>query len=356
MTARSILLVHEVFPPDFRGGGERIALRTATALMARGIAVEVLTTGDPAITDIEGVPTRRMRIPRQAMALRIGAIARAARRHDLVHAFNYNAALPALAAARIARRPIVCEMLGLFGDGWLRLKGRLGGRLHMMFERRILRASYDRMIFLSEASRQAGLAMGTSAARSLVIHPGIEDGGFAPAADREDFVLFAGRLDERKGIHHVLEAARALPHIPFRACGWGPDTDALRAAAPPNLVVDEGRSGDLYWRLLSQARIFLFPTYAETFGLVVAEAMAGGCAVISSLDTIPFAGHLHAPGDEAAMIAAIARLWEDRAGCTAAGLENRRLAAAYSWDVHAARLADLYAEMLAAGRAPSKEA
>lgn len=355
MTPRSVLLVHEVFPPDFRGGGERIALRTATALMARGIGVEVMTTGNPAITSVEGVPTRRMRIPRQAMALRIGTIARAAARHDLVHAFNYNAALPALAAARIAHRPIVCEMLGLFGEGWLHLKGRLGGRLHMMLERRILRGAYDRIIFLSDTSLEAGIALGTNAARASVIHPGIEHGRFPPATAREAFVLFAGRLDHRKGYQHVVAAARALPHIAFRACGWAPDLEALRAAAPPNLKVEEGRQGDLYWQLLSQARIFVFPTYAETFGLVVAEAMAGGCAVVSSLDTIPFAGHRHAPGDEAGMIAGLARLWDDPAACAAAGAENIHRSAAYTWDAHAAKLVALYAEVLGAARG-AKEA
>ena len=31
-----VLLTHERFPPDFAGGGEAIALKTATGLMARG--------------------------------------------------------------------------------------------------------------------------------------------------------------------------------------------------------------------------------------------------------------------------------------------------------------------------------
>ncbi len=356
MTPRSVLLVHEVFPPDFRGGGERIALRTATSLMARGVKVKVLTTGDPAITAIEGVPTRRLRIPRQAMALRIRTIAREAAQHDLVHAFNYNGALPALAAARIAGKPIVCEMLGLFGNGWLKLKGPLRGLPYMLLERRILRARYDRMIFLSEPSREAGIALGVDRGRSLSIHPGIENGGVVPTIEREPFVLFAGRLDGRKGYNHVVAAARALPHIRFRASGWAPDFAQLKAAAPPNLDVEDGRAGDNYWQSLARARIFLFPTYAETFGLVVAEAMAAGCAVVSSLDTYPFAGHRHAPGDEGDMIAAVQRLWDDPAATREAAGENMRLAAAYTWDAHAERLLDLYADVLSERAAAAQEA
>jgi glycosyltransferase involved in cell wall biosynthesis len=355
VTPRSVLLVHELFPPDFRGGGERLALRTATTLMAQGIAVQVLTTGDPAITAIEGVPTRRLRLPRHAMGLAIGSIAREAARHDLVHAFNYNAALPALAAARLARRPVVCEMLGLFGAGWLKLKPGLSGRVHMWLEERIIRARYDRMIFLSEPSRRAGIAIGADPARSVVIHPGIESGGVPPATTREPFVLFAGRLDRRKGYDHFVAAARALPHIRFRASGWAPDFAALRAAAPPNIEFEEGQAGDNYWRSLAQARIFLFPTHAETFGIVVAEAMAAGCAVISSLDTFDFAGYRHAPGNEAEMIAAIARMWDDPAALAAAGAENMRLAQAFTWNRHGEAVVALYRQVLAEHRATGRQ-
>lgn len=355
MTVRSVLLLHEIYPPDFRGGGERIALRTATSLMDRGIGVQVITTGDPAVPGPEGVPVRRLRLPRQGLALALPALVREAARHDLVHAFNYYAALPALAAARLAGRPVVCGILGLFGDGWLRMKPGPAGRAYMWLERRVVAARYDRTLFLSAPSRDAGVAMGADPVRSLVVHPGIESGGIPPAAKRAPFVLFAGRLDARKGFDHVVAAARALPHIRFRAVGWAPDIAALRAAAPANLSIEDGRSGDTYWRALAAARIFLFPTYAETFGLVVAEAMAAGCAVVSSLDTFPFAGARHAPGDEAGMIAALARLWEDPAATAAAAAQNIRLAEAFTWTRHAERLAAVYEEVLA-GRPPAAEA
>ena len=171
-----------------------------------------------------------------------------------------------------------------------------------------------------------------------------------PAEVRDPFVLFAGRLDRRKGYDHVVAAARALPHIRFRASGWAPDFEELKASAPPNLEVEAGRDGDNYWQSLARARIFFFPTYAETFGLVVAEAMAAGCAVISSLDTFPFAGYRHPPGNEAEMIAAISRMWDDPAGTAAAAAQNMRLAQSYTWEKHAEALAALYGQMLA-GRA-----
>jgi len=53
----SVLLTHEHYLPDMRGGGEYVVHRTASALQARGMRVRVLTTGDPAITNHEGVAT-----------------------------------------------------------------------------------------------------------------------------------------------------------------------------------------------------------------------------------------------------------------------------------------------------------
>lgn len=350
MTPRSVLLVHECFPPDVRGGGEAVVLAVAQGLMARGIGVEVVTTGDPAATAFEGVPTTRLPLPRHLMMLAARRLAAAAARHDLVQAFNFNAALPALLAARRAGRPVACTMLGLFGREWLAMKGPLVGRAFALMERRIVAAGYDAAIFLSEASRAEGIALGATAGRSHVIAPGIARDRLRPQTARAPYVLFAGRLDRRKGVHHLIAAARALPHIPFRAAGWGADLAALAAAAPPNLAFDAAQGGERYWQALGEARIFLAPTHAETFGLSVAEAMASGCAIVSSAVTLDFAGHRHAPGDEADMIAALARLWDDPAACAAAGDENRRRADRFTWEGHVDALLALHASLLHAGR------
>ena len=57
-----VLYVHDVFPPDYRGGAEYVLLRETQGLIGLGHEVRVLTVGDPAITALlrahgrEGVP------------------------------------------------------------------------------------------------------------------------------------------------------------------------------------------------------------------------------------------------------------------------------------------------------------
>jgi len=345
--AMRVLITHERFPPDFGGGGEYIVLRTAQGLLARGVEVNVLTAGDPAITEFEGVPTQRLRTSRYGFNLKAGAIARAARGVDLVHTFNYHACLPSLVAARRLGLPVVCGMLALFGDAWRTMRGPLAGRLFQAHERFMVSRHFDRSLYLSEPSRQQAIRLGAPAETAMVLSPGIDHARLLPPDRSAPIVMFGGKMEARKGIDHVLAVARALPDIPFVATGWADDMAALRARAPANLQLVESAGDDRFLAYLRRAAIFFFPSYSETFGIVVAEAMASGAAVVSSIDTIAFDGVRVAPGDEAAMVAAIRGLWDDPARLRAAGEANLRRARDFTWAAHTDRLLAIYDAVLA---------
>ncbi|MFO1208216.1 MAG: glycosyltransferase [Amaricoccus sp.] len=156
-----VLFIHERFSPDVGGGGEYVALERARGMIARGHSVRVICAGDPAVRDYQGVPTRRFRIPRKLVALLLPLAVIEARRADIVHGFSFHAAPLAWLAARLARRPVVCEQLGLFGPVWREMRPGLGGRVHQLLERLQLWLPFDGHVFLSDGSlqlaRRAGL-------------------------------------------------------------------------------------------------------------------------------------------------------------------------------------------------------
>lgn len=340
-----ILLAHELFAPDFAGGGEYVVAETARHLQALGHAVTVVTTGDPAIASYGGIRTVRLPISRYRMNLAWRPVLELARDSDLVHAFTFHALRPAARAAAMLGKPVVAGVLALFGDVWLEMRGPVAGRMWRAAERHLLGLAFDARLHLSEFSLDLSRRIGVHRPGDEVIAPGIDHAGFRADAEKP-YVLFTGKLDARKGVRVVLEVARRLPDVPFRVIGWGPDYDEVAAAAPRNLRV-ERRTADRaqYVDALAGARIFLFPTKAETFGLVLAEAMASACAIVST-SPLPFEGARIAQDDAEGAAAAVRALWSDPPACARHGTRNRELARQYDWPAHASRLEQVYRRVI----------
>jgi phosphatidylinositol alpha-mannosyltransferase len=161
--------------------------------------------------------------------------------------------------------------------------------------------------------------------------------------DRDDpLVAFLGRLEHRKGIDVLMQAwpdvSRAFPRARLVIAGSGPLDRSVHAWC-------EGRAG-VSWlpapdaasarALIGQASILVAPSrYGESFGIVLAEAMAAGAAPVAAAndgyaDTLagPHAGDLLFPPDDAralaARIAALLAAPERLAAIRGWGLERGR--------------------------------
>ena len=341
----NVLLTHELFPPDFAGGGEYVVHRMAQGLLREGIGVHVLTTGDPKIDNVDGIPTTRLSIHRYNLNLAVRHIVKLARGVDLIQTFNYHGCLPSFIAGKYLHKPVLCLCLGLFSEAWLQMRGPVLGRIWRNWEKFLMTRAYTRMIFLSEHSRRSAISLGVNEGRAMVNSPGVDLERYTCNTKKDDVVLFVGKLNIRKGTDHLLEVARALPQVRFRIVGWGPEERALKQGAPANVEFAKFVRGQQLRDEFARARIFFFPSRAETFGIVLVEAMASGCAVVS---TIPYGkGRSAVPVDDRqAMVQAIRRLWEDREECERQGRRNLELAETYSWDRFTNRLVETYEEIL----------
>jgi glycosyltransferase involved in cell wall biosynthesis len=113
-------------------------------------------------------------------------------------------------------------------------------------------------------------------------------------------VVFAGTLTEKKGIVALIDAwpsiSAAVPEAHLTILGkdcprpeGGTMVDFLRARLPSELRRSVQFCGHVeraeVQRTLSQARVAVFPSLTETFGLAAGEAMASGCATVYTTRT-----------------------------------------------------------------------
>jgi glycosyltransferase involved in cell wall biosynthesis len=105
-------------------------------------------------------------------------------------------------------------------------------------------------------------------------------------------LLYVGQLIERKGLLPFLDAlAQWASHNPqrrleFVLVGDGPGRSKLAAARVPsnlNLTLHGSVPLDDLPGLYASSGVFAFPTFADTWGVVVNEAMAAGLPVLGSM-------------------------------------------------------------------------
>lgn len=177
-------------------------------------------------------------------------------------------------------------------------------------------------------------------------------------------VGFVGRYTEpRKGMPVLLDALRrivpARPDLRLLVAGRG-DPDALHRAAGPELeanLVLLGQVDDVTKaRMLRSVDVYCAPnTGGESFGIILAEAMAAGAAVVASdLDAFRRvlddgqAGVLVPVGDPEALAAALDTLLADDARRVALAEAGRRRVAAFDWSVVAGQVLRVYETAMAA--------
>ena len=196
--------------------------------------------------------------------------------------------------------------------------------------------------------------------RVAVVHHGI-GAPFAPPPEglvREDFVLAVGDLYVQKNLHGLLEALDVLrgrfPGIRLKVAGRAVDRDyearlkdiiAVRALGPHVELLGgmpPERLADLYRR----CALFVFPSFVETFGMPLVEAMASGAPIVSSNaaampEVLGDAALFFAPGDTAAMAARLAEALEDGALRRRLGVRALARAGQFSWQEAARRTAQV---------------
>jgi UDP-glucose:(heptosyl)LPS alpha-1,3-glucosyltransferase len=160
------------------------------------------------------------------------------------------------------------------------------------------------------------------------------------------------------------KAAPAAVRAVARVSGVRLVTVSRSPADPYRALAREGGAGDRVHflpptrqveRYYAAADLFLFPTFYDTFGLVVTEAMASGLPAVASraAGAAELIDHgedgllVDGPWDTAALAEAVGRLAGDSGLRRRLGEAARRKAEQYTWDVTARQTMAVYQEVVA---------
>ncbi len=240
-----------------------------------------------------------------------------------------------------------------------------------------LRPSFERarrLVAVSAATaRDLAFHFPQCAGKVRIVYPGV-DPEFRPGAPEviaatrremgmpEGYILYAGTIEPRKNVGALLDAWQVLraedpqtpPLVLAGPYGWRSapllrriaelEAEGLRALGR----IERSR----LVRLFQAARLFVFPSLYEGFGLPAAEAMACGVPVIvsntSSLpEVVGDAGLLADPGDTAALAAQIQVLLTHPGRAAELAARAVEQAARFRWERAAGEMEEVFREALA---------
>ncbi len=198
--------------------------------------------------------------------------------------------------------------------------------------------------------------LGVAAAAIRAVPPGTDPAPPAagPGPDAPPRLLCVATVTPRKGQDVLVRALARLADRPWSCVCAGSLSRApafaraveqqVRAAGLAARITFPGEcSAETVAALYHASSVFVLPSHAEGFGMVLTEALARGLPVVSTTGgaiphTVPAAaGLLVAPGDDAALAGALARLLPAAPGAPQTELASRLAAAARR---HAASLPD----------------
>lgn len=317
---------------DLRTGGpSRAVLDLSLAMAERGHSVTVVTRSGPdlpaewqAPIPAESRQPRAVTLPQSRWLARgreaVATLARLVADSDVVHLHGvwepFNLRLAAI--ARAAGVPYVVTLRGMLDD-WCMAQRGLKKRIYLavagqrfLEQAALVQCTADAELYQSEKwfPRGRGVVLPNLLnLRPYETLPGPDAaiGRFPFLADQHPWLLFLGRVTTKKGVGHLIEAARLL-HVsgcPVGVVVAGAADSPAYLAELRERVVATGLAdhvqfvghvdGRLKVSLLQAVDLTVIPTSQENFGFVFYESLAAGTPVVTT-PLIDTAGDLQRSG------------------------------------------------------------
>lgn len=370
---RILMLCYE-FPP-LGGGGSKVVYGLSKELVRLGHEVDIVTMGFrglPRYEEVNGARVFRVSllrnkkhvctVPEAAFyvltALMFARRLTSQHRYDINHThFIFPDGVLAWSIKRSMQIPYVITAHGSDVPGYNPHKLKVAHKLMAPLWAMVIRnASW---IVCPSKSLHSLLTAASGVDKNTTEIPnGIDLGKFTHDKPKKNRILVVTRMLERKGVQHVLAALEGLTlDLEVHIVGDGPYLPTLRQMAQATGINVtfwgwlDGQSPELK-ELFETSGVFVFPSEAENFPIVLLEAMAAGMAIITTKDTgcaevVGEAALLVKSGDAEAIRSALIFLANNPERCMELGKAARqRLEENFGWATVAKRHVALYEKVI----------
>jgi teichuronic acid biosynthesis glycosyltransferase TuaC len=386
MAHKRLCIVTHTFLPHV-GGIERVVYEQSKRLMQMGFEVTVVTSrmNTDRSYSVGGIPVRcydslnvgfGVGIPYSVPSVNsFKPFYENVQSSDLVHVHGHPY-LSSLFAAKLAKRipkPVVLTQHNTF----ISYSGSFWDHVEWLNDAtvgdQVLKNS-DRIIAVSKATKKYVLSLGADAAKTSVLHNGVDIDRFKPSTrlraetrrklgipEDATVVLSVRRMVYKNGIDTLIDSAetaiRKNSKLIFLAVGKGPDFDAVKARINQLGIAEKFKLAGFVPdaelpSFYNAADLFVLPSKSgEGLPLVGLEAMSCGLPVIAtnvggiSEIMVKDAGKLVPPNSPFAMAEAILEFSVKE--LAPVKIQLRAVAEKrFSWDTNVERLVEIYEELI----------
>ena len=270
------------------GGPARSVPGLGLALERAGVDISIASWVPPS-DDLETQPVGYVRLSREGWRSRLRGHVK---EQDLIHVHGVWDPIVELVChyARAERVPYIVTPRGSL-DQWSLTQKRFKKWLAWsLYQKRTLQRAAGIHVTSSSEMEQVkvlGITTRILLAPNAVDLPelSVRSGGVGSVCRQACFI---SRIHEKKGVDLLLDAWSAVAPQGWELTIAGPgattDVDRLRSRLKdlPSVSYVGAISDREKWTLYSRSELFILPTHTENFGIVIAEAMASGCAVITT--------------------------------------------------------------------------